>query len=99
MKMFMACYFTDDRHKLESSPLRAETLAGLPATFMATAQLDPLRDEGLAYADRLSGAGVEVETHCYEGLTHNFIVMSHVSRTSRSFLTHLSTAIAKHLQG
>lgn len=98
MAMFMSHYFTDDQHKIEASPLRVATVDGLPSTFIAVAQLDPLRDEGIAYAVRLAEAGIPVESHCYEGLSHNFIVMSHVSEKSKEFLGQFAAAMAKNLK-
>src|SRR3712207_7060693 len=50
------------------SPLLASDLAGAPPAFVLCAEFDPLTDEGLAYADRLREAGVEVRTSVYEGI-------------------------------
>jgi|SRR5215217_321799 len=51
---------------------RAENLAGLPPTFIATGALDLFVDENLAYATRLLRAGVPTELHVYPGAYHGF---------------------------
>ena len=51
---------------------RADDLAGLPATFIATAALDLFLEENLEYARRLTRAGVPVELHVYPGAFHGF---------------------------
>jgi acetyl esterase/lipase len=56
------------------SPLRAPTLAGLPPATIVVGEFDPLRDEGLAYADRLRAAGVDVHTVDVDGLIHHAIL-------------------------
>jgi acetyl esterase len=55
-----------------ASPFRAPDLSGLPAAFVQTAGFDPLRDEGMAYAERLAAAGVKTEARCYGGLVHGY---------------------------
>jgi acetyl esterase/lipase len=55
-----------------ASPARAETLEGLPPTFIAVGGLDLFRDEDIAYASRLMRAGVPVELHVYPGAYHGF---------------------------
>ena len=53
-----------------AAPARANDLTGLPPAYIATMELDPLRDEGIAYASRLLQAGVSVELHNYSGTFH-----------------------------
>jgi acetyl esterase len=60
------------------SPLHAE-LAGLPPTLVATAEHDPLRDEGLLLVERMRAAGVAVDHLPGPGLVHGFLELGHVS--------------------
>jgi acetyl esterase len=63
-----------------ASPLLASDLSGQPPALVLTAGFDPLRDEGRAYAERMSAAGVEVEHVCSEPSVHGFMSMAGVLR-------------------
>ncbi|WP_433226816.1 alpha/beta hydrolase [Microtetraspora malaysiensis] len=53
-----------------AAPARATDLSGLPPAYIATAEFDPVRDEGIDYALRLLQAGVSVELHQWPGAFH-----------------------------
>jgi len=73
----LADYVTEDADVADPriSPLRAFHVAGLPPAIIHTAEYDPMRDEGNAYARKLLAAGVAVEHVCHAGMIHNFHAM------------------------
>ncbi len=67
-----------------ASPLLAESLADLPPALILTAEFDPLRDEGHAYADRLARSGVAAQAVCFDGLIHDFLATAELFECSRA---------------
>ncbi|MCW5704297.1 MAG: alpha/beta hydrolase [Bradyrhizobium sp.] len=86
MEWFCGHYLADKAHGADwrASPLRAQNLAGLAPAVVTTAWFDPLRDEGKAYADALSKAGVPVKYHPGEGLIHGYFGLVDASDTARA---------------
>lgn len=68
---------------LQLAPLRGD-LAGLAPAVVATAEFDPLRDEGEAYAAALHTAGVQVDAIRYDGQIHGFANMDHLARSAKA---------------
>ena len=66
------------RKNVDISPLRADDLTGLPPAIVLTAEFDPLRDEGEAYAARLQGAGVPVTLKRFDRQMHAFFQLINV---------------------
>ena len=73
-------YFADSAQWADwrGSPLLAADLGRLPPALVLTAGYDPLRDEGLQYADALSAAGNRVQSVCFDRQVHGFITMGRV---------------------
>lgn len=78
MLWFWNHYTRDERDKVDpqAAPLRAENVGGTAPALVITAELDPLRDEGEAYARRLEAAGVPVKLSRYDGMIHGFFGMT-----------------------
>jgi acetyl esterase len=66
-----------------AAPLLARDLSGLPSATVVTAGFDPLRDEGAAYADRLTEAGVAVHHEHYDDMIHGFASMTELIDAAR----------------
>lgn len=78
-------------------PLRAPDLSGLPPALIVTAEFDPLRDEGRAYAERLRAAGVAVEYVHLEDQMHGFLLQEAVVDRAREAVDHFADAIRRGL--
>lgn len=101
MRWFWEQYLTDPSEAAEpyASPLRATDLCGLPPALCITAEFDPLRDEGEAYAARLRKAGVAVTATRYDGLFHGFFGMQAFLDGAKRAVAEASAALRAGLDG
>jgi len=94
-------YIADAAHDLDwrASPLLHADLRKLPRALVVTAGFDPLRDEGLEYADRLVAAGNRATYVCYERQIHGFITMGKVIDEANSAVALCAAELARALAG
>ncbi|WP_030267377.1 alpha/beta hydrolase [Streptomyces violens] len=91
-------YYAKDSHAAPyASPIRAADFSGLPPTYIAVAEIDPLRDEGRDYAARLSAAGVTTELVQVPGAVHGFDLLFPQARISERNLTDQVRALREAL--
>jgi len=85
VRYFHDHYIDDRKHDLDwrASPLLHPDLSRLPPALVITAGFDPLRDEGLNYAQRLSEAGNRAASVCFDRQIHGFITMGRVLDEAR----------------
>jgi acetyl esterase len=90
------------RDNIYASPLRATTeqLTGLPPALVITAENDPLRDEGEAYARNLKAAGVEVTAVRYNGTIHDFVLLNALRNlpSTKAAINQASEGLRMHLK-
>ena len=100
MRWFIAHYLTAEAEAVDwrASPLRAQSLAGLPPALIVTAGFDPLRDEGEAYAERLREAGVRVDSVCYGGMIHGFVPMGRLLDTAGRAISLIAGSLSQALR-
>jgi acetyl esterase len=95
MERDLALYAPPDRTDPRVSPLRAADFAGLPPAVIHTADYDPFRDEGRAYAARLLAAGVPVTQTCHAGMIHYFYAMPRVIGRAEAALKDMGADVAR----
>jgi acetyl esterase len=95
MEWFWGHYLASDADAANpyACPARAKTLAGLPPALVITAEFDPLRDEGEAYAARLGEEGIATILLRYDGVTHGFFGMPAFIEKSRRAIAEASAAL------
>ena len=87
----------EDAKDWRASPQLAESHAGLAPAFVMTAGFDPLRDEGLMYADALSKAGVSAQYICFERQIHGFITMGRVMQEANTAVSLCASVLRANL--
>lgn len=99
MAWFMNHYTADLSHHTDPrvSPLRHHDLSGLPPAVVVTAEFDPLRDEGEAYAAELAATGVPVEVRRFDGMIHGFFDMGGYSPAAQAAIDEACGLFAKVL--
>lgn len=99
MQWFWDQYVPDlaQRREPYAAPLAAPSLAGLPPALIQTAEYDPLRDEGEAFAAALERAGIAVKSTRYDGLIHGFFGMQDAVAATRPALAEAVGALREHL--
>jgi acetyl esterase len=80
-------------------PLAASDLSALPDALVMTAEFDPLRDEGIAYAERLAAAGVTVQHVHVPDQMHGFLLLDRAITRCSELIDQLADALARHAQG
>ena len=75
------------------APLAAADLAGLPPALVIVAEYDPLRDEGIIYAEKLMKAGNRVDLACYAGQVHGFMALSAAIAGGRTAIAQAAAAL------
>lgn len=83
-KMWKLYLKDEPKHIAYASPMEAEFLEGLPPAYVETAEFDCLRDEGIAYAQRLSVCGVQTELNGTKGTMHGFEIRMRACATQKS---------------
>jgi len=101
LNWFIAHYLRSDTDRADwrASPLRAESLNGLPPALIVTAGFDPLCDEGQAYAKALGAAGVPVVHELFAGQIHGFLSMGRIVADSRRLIEMAAAALKRAFAG
>ncbi|MGE0697974.1 MAG: alpha/beta hydrolase [Hyphomicrobiaceae bacterium] len=99
MKAYIGMYLSDPAQATDprASPLLAKSLAGQPPALVVLAGLDPLVDEGRAYADKLRAAGIAAEVADVPDHPHGFLGWTREAAASRDMLALIAKRLRDHL--
>lgn len=86
----------DDCSNSDAVPLLQTSFCGLPPTFIATAEYDPLRDEGIMYGEKLKQNGVSITELTYDGMIHGFFQMGGVIDQSAALMDDMVRFYTQH---
>ncbi len=101
MRFYWRLYLRDesDAGDQRASPLRARHFANLPAAHVITAEFDPLRDEGRAYAERLRAGGTPTIYRDYAGMIHGFVTSAGVIDQGKQAIQDATAALREAFAG
>ncbi len=88
----------EDGQDQHTSPIKAKSLSGLPPAMVITAECDPIRDQGEAYAQRLKESGVPVELKRYDGAIHAFFNLAGVIDSGKQAIEDAGAALKAALK-
>lgn len=98
---FYEQYLSDparEQHDPQAAPVRAASHAGLPPTFVGTAECDPSRDDAELFGAKVAAAGVAVEVKRYPGMVHGFASWVGFLPGARAVLQDAAAFLKRHLE-
>lgn len=100
MEKYISLYVPqkEDKKNPYASPLLANEFNQLPDTLVITAEIDPLRDEGEAYGNKLKETGIQSEVIRFNGVTHGFITMDKITDKADEALNKISSYLKNEFQ-
>jgi len=100
MEKYISLYIPqkEDRKNPYASPLLAKDLKELPDALVITAEIDPLRDDGEDYGNKLKDAGIQANTIKFNGVTHGFITMDKITDKADEALNQISSYLQNEFQ-